>query len=225
MRVTYFWRIASVNLLAVLALVACNGRPVPATFLDSSVQDGPAQADLFPGSDRGGRPAPCNTNAHCDKTDYCHLDQGCVATGGSIGQCKKRPQNCTSLSDPVCGCDGKTHGNACAAHWAGANIAYKGKCQTCSELSTLYTEAVLQAKKCCLPCSKPQCTYKVKNNLICPCYTYIETDNTAALSDMQRALAKWTAQKCKTMDCGMSCGPEPKGGSCGGVTGTCKDTF
>jgi len=147
--------------------------------------------------------------------------------GGKVGQCRKRPTNCTSHSDPVCGCDSKTYGNPCAARWAGSNIAYRGKCLTCVELSSEYAKTIRPAMNCSASSSKPQCTYKVKTNLICPCYTYVDMANTAALTAMQQALAKWTAQRCKEMNCGMSCGPEPKGAYCAGAPtgGMCKNTF
>ena len=229
---TYLNRSAVVILMLGLAWAACDPRTVPARSPDGAVardstdQDGSGHTDQLTWPDEGGSVAPCNNNSHCPKTEYCHLDQGCLPVGGKIGRCKKRPQNCTSVSDPVCGCDGKTHGNACAARWAGSNIAYKGKCQTCVELSTSYTKAVQQANKCCATCSKPQCTYLVKTNLICPCYTYIEVANTAALTSMQQALARWTTQQCTEKDCGLSCGPKPKGAHCGGTPamGTCKNT-
>jgi hypothetical protein len=42
--------------------------------------------------------------------------------------CLPRPEACILIYDPVCGCDGQTHGNACQAHAAGTDVAYDGEC-------------------------------------------------------------------------------------------------
>jgi len=68
----------------------------------------------------------CNTSKDCGEKQYCK--GGCIMSGGKMGVCETRPDACPMVLSPVCGCDGKTYGNLCAAHAAGVNVSYSGEC-------------------------------------------------------------------------------------------------
>jgi hypothetical protein len=65
----------------------------------------------------------CLTNRECAPTQYC-----AGTTCGSRGTCETRPEICSGLYAPVCGCNGTTYGNACTAASAGVRVAYVGEC-------------------------------------------------------------------------------------------------
>lgn len=72
----------------------------------------------------GGQPyRPClPIGQYCGTTPAtCHLR-------GAVGVCKTRPQFCIQLYRPVCGCNGKTYGNACEAAAHGQTVASQGEC-------------------------------------------------------------------------------------------------
>ncbi len=65
----------------------------------------------------------------CNPTEYCRYapDAMCGAAD-QLGTCETRPQACTAQYEPVCGCDGVTHSNACEAASAGTSVYAVGPC-------------------------------------------------------------------------------------------------
>ena len=73
--------------------------------------------------------ATCGTIAGlvCSREEYCDYDPSCLVPDAA-GTCRPRPEVCIGVFDPVCGCDGRTYGNACTAASAGMDVASTGEC-------------------------------------------------------------------------------------------------
>ena len=65
--------------------------------------------------------------AVCDRGLWCDPVPGsCLFP--SAGACSRVPQVCTRIYMPVCGCDGRTHGNDCERQARRIPKAHKGPC-------------------------------------------------------------------------------------------------
>jgi hypothetical protein len=69
--------------------------------------------------------APCSSTEYCDRGGL-----GACLKGDVTGTCKPRPVTCLAISNLVCGCDGKSYDNACAASAAGTDVATTGACKS-----------------------------------------------------------------------------------------------
>jgi hypothetical protein len=81
---------------------------------------------------QGGRGDACGSRGlpPCAEGLFCQfpLSADCGATDAP-GTCQPRPQACTMIYAPVCGCDSRTYGSACVAAAAGISVARNGACQ------------------------------------------------------------------------------------------------
>jgi Kazal-type serine protease inhibitor domain len=66
--------------------------------------------------------------AACAEGLFCDLEPGTCGDQSPSGTCRRAPEACPSISDPVCGCDGTTYASACEAARQGVSVAAEGAC-------------------------------------------------------------------------------------------------
>lgn len=83
------------------------------------------------GSDnaRGGSSCGGLRGVQCAASSFCNFaPEAACGAGDQTGTCEPIPSVCTQDFTPVCGCDGRTYANACAAHAARVSVASSGEC-------------------------------------------------------------------------------------------------
>jgi hypothetical protein len=68
--------------------------------------------------------AGCNTGEYCN-----YKPEDMCGAADQMGTCAKKAEVCLAVVMPVCGCDDKTHSNACVASSAGVSVVSNGPCR------------------------------------------------------------------------------------------------
>lgn len=78
-----------------------------------------------------GQPRACGglLGLQCRDDEYCKFEEDAICgAADATGVCEEIPEVCTLEFAPVCGCDGNTYDNACAAAAEGVSVARQGEC-------------------------------------------------------------------------------------------------
>jgi hypothetical protein len=85
--------------------------------------------------DQQGEKKACGGLLGSDCADklYCKYDSANCGRADQTGVCTVKPEICTMIYAPVCGCDGQTYASDCAAASKGMTVETQGECPKLQE--------------------------------------------------------------------------------------------
>ena len=110
-------------LAGILCFVACGG----GTAGTGTGNDGLAISDAETGTISCG--SSLIDGIPCADGMYCLFSEGQCGEDGGTGTCEPLPEACLLNFLPVCGCDGITYSNSCAAASAGVSLRSNESCE------------------------------------------------------------------------------------------------
>lgn len=131
---------------------------------------------------------------------------------------------------PVCGADGQTYNAGCGDDCVPVEIACRNECPcvSCDDLRAAYLETIAEAKACNPLIDFNECTELVPDRLDCPCSTYVNAGDQAALETLAELRARFEANACSSGACpAVECEPAASAACVGdgASTGVCQDQF
>ncbi len=114
-----------------LALVRCQTiAPLALVSLLLVACDEDGRGGMFPVDGGGGSGRACGgfAGATCSADEFCDFAADTCGVADEQGRCRARPDACDDQFEPVCGCDGVIHANACDANAAGTDVSSLGSC-------------------------------------------------------------------------------------------------